>query len=389
MAALKVATAEAQKGQLQSQVDAAIAANEKQATLHELDALKAKAAEEKAREAAVCEARAEERQAADAKYDELRVLTDAASAELQAQLSDLREQARQASERNAELEAAAAAAARARGGSAKRARLAGKKRAAPDDEVAAEFDDEPAPKRAKDKEPKEESPWAKFECATRAWSVASSGAKDFFDAIGVRSAADFGHRLASEAAWAAQLLASPELPADLEPALRVLTQQPYALDGQAYQSKNMLVARIGWASSLAITPETKEINVDGNEELGKHIFNQSKKAVNGVHQLVQAYNLWSQLLGPHPETYEPIAMTAKKETLRRNKPMAAMSAIRAKAGGFASIEAYEASLEAGAEAEAAEAAEAGAEVEAAEAGAEAEAAEAAEAIEAGAEAEAL
>ena len=143
---------------------------------------------------------------------------------------------------------------------------------------------------------------------------------------------------------------------DLEAALRTLTTPPFALNGEQYKTKQLLIARVGWKAAANVTPQSEEVDV-GDAELNAHVTNQTKKAVNGVHQLIQAYNLWAQLLGPHKETYQPIPMTAKKETLRKGKPMAAMTAIRAKAGGFASIEEYEASLEAPA-AEAAEEAEA-------------------------------
>ena len=324
-----------EKGTLAAQLDAKDAQFDKHATQAALDALRAKGAADLACANAVRVAREEAKEAADARYEELRATTDAANADLQAQVLALQEA-------NEELKARCAALDAAGGQKARKSR---KQREAPDSEEAAAFAaGEPAPKRPRTASA-EPSPWAQFSCATRAWSVATSGRESFFAAIGVKSVDDLARRLESDAKWAAQLLASEELPEDLEAALRTLTTPPFALNGEQYKTKQLLIARVGWKDASNVTPQSEEIDV-GDAELNVHVTNQTKKAVNGVHQLIQAYNLWSQLLGPHKETYQPIPMTAKKETLRKGKPMAAMTAIRAKAGGFASIEEYEASLEA-------------------------------------------
>jgi hypothetical protein len=335
-----------EKGTLAAQLEAKDAQFDKHATQATLDALRAKGAADRACAEAVRVAREETKEAADARFEELRATTDAANTDLQAQVLALEEANRELKARCAALDAA--------GG--QKSRKARKQREAPDSEEAAAFAaGEPAPKRPRTASA-EPSPWAQFSCATRAWSVATSGREAFFAAIGVKSVDDLARRLESDAKWAAQLLASEELPEDLEAALRTLTTPPFALNGEQYKTKQLLIARVGWKAAANVTPQSEEIDV-GDAELNAHVTNQTKKAVNGVHQLIQAYNLWSQLLGPHKETYQPIPMTAKKETLRKGKPMAAMTAIRAKAGGFASIEEYEASLEAPA-AEAAEEAEA-------------------------------
>jgi len=349
-----------EKGKLAAQLEAKDAQFDKHATQATLDALRAKGAADEACAEAVRVAREEAKVAADARFDELRATTDAANADLQAQVLALEAANKELKARCAALDAAA-------GG--QKSRKSRKQREAPDSEEAAAFaTGEAVPKRPRTASA-EPSPWAQFSCATRAWSVATSGREAFFAAIGVKSVEDLARRLESDAKWAAQLLASEELPEDLEAALRTLTTPPFALNGEQYKTKQLLIARVGWKDAANVTPQSEEIAV-GDAELNAHVTNQTKKAVNGVHQLIQAYNLYKALLDSADTAYVPIPMTAKKETLRKGKPMAAMTAIRAKAGGFASVEEYEASLEAPA-AEAGEGATAEGEGEAAAAAGEA------------------
>ena len=151
-------------------------------------------------------------------------------------------------------------------------------------------------------------------------------------------------RFESDAHWCAQLLASPELSTDLEAALRAICDQPFAFveGGEEYQNLAMLVARLGWPS-LGITTDQAKITQGEDSEQSEHIGFQIKKAISGINQVVQPYNLYRQLICKDAD-FKPITMTAKKETLRKGKPMYATRKIRATAAGFATVEEYEKAL---------------------------------------------
>ena len=352
LATQKLAAVTAEKGK----VEADLNASNKDAVVlglqHQLALAGAKAALDEARNAEVGATAKRVREDVEAEAEAKRRVTDAEVRRLEAANRELVQS-------NEALAAAAAVAAAAAGGKPKKAR--GKKAAAAPASAAAAAmlaagraegegegggggEGEAPPAKPAREGP---SPYAQFECATREWTPAHSGASGFFELVGVESVADFKSKFESDAHWCAQLLASPELPTDFEAALRAVCDHPdgafvFAEGGEAYKNLAMLVGRLGWPS-LGITADQTKITQGGDAEQAEHIGYQIKKAISGINQVVQPYNLYRQLV-LKDAAFTPITMTAKRETRRKGKAMYATRKVRATAAGFGTVEEHERSL---------------------------------------------
>jgi hypothetical protein len=339
LAAQQLRAAAAEKGKVESDLEGSRKDHQLLGLQHELEMRNAKAAADEALVEEVREATKRVREDAEADAE---VERSAASAKVQ-RLEETNRGLVQS------VESYAAAAAAGGGGKPKKAR--GKK-AAPTSAAAAamlaagegEGEGEAAPAKPVREGP---NPYAQFACATREWTPDTSGASDFFGLVGVESAADFKTKFQSDAHWCAQLLASPELPTDFEAALRAVCDNPegvfaFAEGGEAYKNLAMLVARLGWPS-LGITADQTSITQGEDAEQTHHIAYQIKKAISGINQVVQPYNLYRQLVCKDAD-FVPITMTAKKETFRNGKAMYATRRVRATAAGFGTVEEHERSL---------------------------------------------
>jgi len=255
----------------------------------------------------------------------------------------------------------------ARGGGAKKARKS--KAQKPTSEAAAAFqadmaadgDAAEAPKRG-------EKPYAKFSAEATPFDVEASGSSDFFSFLQIASAADFVTAFESDSDWVRQFMELSTGPfrqgptaLDFEASLRTMAEGPYVVDGETYAKKATWIARLGWPE-LGVLPTQTKVQ---HAEHATYIANQLKKIVNGINQVVQAYNLYQKEVRKS-EGYVPIKMTAHQETLRQGMPMRAMSMVRAHTAGvpledylksIAPAPAAEADAEADADADAAPAAD--------------------------------
>ena len=177
-------------------------------------------------------------------------------------------------------------------------------------------------------------PFADFTAEKVPFDVDAPGAKEFFAFLGVKTVDDLKEKLESDSEWLWAFMAlkdtpfrTGDAPFHFGTALRAMAEGPWEVDGQKYKKKSMWYAHYGWPE-LNVTHETKKIV---HPEHTGYIFNQLKKVVNGMNQVIQAYNLYMTEISD--EEFTPITMTAPQETFRKEQPMLGMSMIRAHKAG--------------------------------------------------------
>ena len=137
-------------------------------------------------------------------------------------------------------------------------------------------------------------PFAKFTAEATDVDVTQHDSSDFFSFLKIASPADLVSSLESDSDWVYRFLQISEAfhkgPAafDFPTALRTMAEGPYVVGGETYAKKATWIARLGWPE-LGVLPTHKKVE---HPEHAAYIFNQLRKIVNGLNQVVQAYNLY-------------------------------------------------------------------------------------------------